>query len=273
MKESVGRTRSERVLDRYLRGVEPLLVKKAKAEDSKPREVVTPNEAFEKLKTHLKDDRKFSKSVSLLARLIAESSDKLPVDELVAVLRTIAEHPSVHTHARSDSAKILRTVLTRVAETGFEVNSDDVSLWTLLFTKINQVFTDDSLVFSARMKDLVQEMGRMKAEGRTDRWWKSVANGLVAISTQMQSVWSRVPLSQAVDFCVQNLPLFTEEDRGKITDLATSLQREKLTRVRERTEAIRGPLEAGHTVADGREEMSVVNGVDAWSTKQSGLSQ
>ena len=260
------RTRSERVLDRYIRGVEPIPMKKAKTESVRNGEV-TAVEAAQKLAGYLNDRRKYEKSVGLLRRLVEAKGQELPVELLVSVLTAIGGNPLLHYQAREESSRLFTLLSARVS------HCPHVPLWTFLFSEVNQIFTDDSLVFSARANDLLRSLETAVREGKDQDWWEGTAAAVQAIAVQVQRPWARVPVARLIDFCVRNIDKFTENSQGKVTELATSLARDRLKADSASEAAIRAPLEAGHSVVDGREEVSTVNSSEAWSTTQSGLSK
>lgn len=269
IRESLVRTRSERVLDRYIRGVEPVPVKKPKTEALRHGEV-TAAEAACKLVRYMSDERKYEKSLGLLRRLVEEKGQELPIDLLISVLTAVASSPLLHYQGREDSTRLFTLMSDRVKN-----STDQMALWTLLFTKVNNIFTDDSLVFSSRGNELLSYLETAALEEQSKEWWERVAAAVEAISKLVQRQWARVPVAKLIDFCVRHIDKFEERCQGKVTELATNSARERLlTDSASRNEvSIRAPLDSGHSVVDGREEVSTINSSEAWSTKQSGLSK
>lgn len=237
--------------------------KKAKTESVRKGEV-TAAEAAQKLAGYLSDGRKYEKSVGLLRRLVEEKGQELPTELLVTILTAIARNPLLHYQGREDSTRLFTLLSARVT------HCPHLSLWSFLFSKVNPVFTDDSLVFSARVNELLQSLER-EGEGQEKDWWEGTVRAVQAIAIQVQKPWARVPVAKLIDFCVRNMDKLAEDYQGKVTEMATNMARDRLKADSASETAIRAPLEAGHRVVDGREEVSTVNSSEAWSTTQSGL--
>jgi hypothetical protein len=94
------------VLDRYIRGVEPVPVKKPKTEALRHGKV-TAAEAARKLVKYMSDERKYEKSLGLLRRLVEEKGQDLPIDLLISMLTAVADSPLLHYQGREDSARLL----------------------------------------------------------------------------------------------------------------------------------------------------------------------
>jgi hypothetical protein len=90
-----------------------------------------------------------------------------------------------------------------------------MALWTLLFTKVNNIFTDDSLVFSSRGNELLSYLETAALEDQSKEWWERVAAAVETIAKLVQKQWARVPVAKLIDFCVRHIDKFGKDVKGR----------------------------------------------------------
>ena len=258
--ENRGRTRADRVLDRYVRDITPLPVKKHKPDVNLE---VSVSEGVEKVGKYIRNPGKYVQSLRLFRRILEEKGEEIQGTEIVKVLEGVVESNSMHFAGKEEEIRVFNLVKEKIQA---EIPGNVMDLWTFLFLTINQLFTDDSLIFSSKITDLITHLDQKMPENQ--QLLVKIPSVIEALMRQIQSPWAKVPISRLIDYCVRHLDLFSEELQEKITVLATNNER---NRGRRGEGEIRGPMEAGHRVVDGREEVSTGNGSEVWSTKQSGL--
>lgn len=161
-RENFKRTRAERDIDLYI-SIDIPMIRKQLTQDKKfekPAQI-GPNEALDKIKKHLKDSHKYSKSIDLLHRLIKRHYNKFPIPDILETLETIFNSGFVNEAPRQKTQEIFTFTFEKLKESLSDDQQDKFSKWLFIADVVNSIHTDDSHIFHQNLKTLTHKLAEL----------------------------------------------------------------------------------------------------------------
>lgn len=226
-RESLIRTRSERIVDRYLidtLDTQANTVKKQKLDDEsaseKPR-VVRSYEALAKLKVHLAGPEKFAKSLSLVMKLLKKHYQKISIEEVFDCLDIIVSSGNVNSPPHELVRELFRFVH-EIYHHRFSPEQERLfDKWMFLADKLNSLFTDDSFAFHMNLRFFSSFLMGLPSPADPDpmSWHSLFIRSLQIIVQFLKLPWAKTAVQQLLVETYRVSDKFTEEQQDVILEL------------------------------------------------------